>query len=201
MAVPRIAPGKYTNITARYLREPTPGGDEENPWPIPRPLIPLDDTNPHGIANDYLSFHTMIVEPSVGHTIRYGAWSQAQQAYQGKSGGSVTLHGYIPIQLAMGIYVGRRLEVTKTWSHTMDGTPYTINFTPLKLLVVSIPQQIAVKENMKVTVNCVMDYRTGELTRGKGPYNWFYQQSKNPNMDYGYSANDIEPSYNQQFVV
>lgn len=165
MPVPTVCPGKYANVTALFLDEPTPPGNDTT-YPVHNKInIPL-------LQNDYFAFAECEVSSVMNAKVVYGAWSQFQGTYGGTIGGSVRLNGFVPAQVAMGLYIGRRVMLTHSWAWTDPATSTAYSKTgsiPVKI----VKQVVGTRVNdlMRVSIDAEFDYRRVQPS-DSGDYIW-----------------------------
>lgn len=166
-APPIVCPGRYANVTAAFLAEPTPPGNDST-YPVHNNLnIPT-------LQNDYFAFADVEISTAMESTKLYGAWSQFQGTYGGPVGGQVRLSGFVPAQTAMGLYVGRRIMLTHSWAWTdpVTSTAYSkTGSVPVKITKSTVSTRV--NDTMRVSLEAEFDYRRVQpANQNDGNYIW-----------------------------
>lgn len=193
MPVPIVCPGKYANVTAAFLAEPTPPGNDSS-YPVHNNL------NIPALENDYFAFAECDITSSLKSTSMFGAWSQFQGTYGGPVMGQVRLAGFVPAQVAMGLYVGRRVMLTHTWSWTnpADSVAYSkTGSIPVKITKIAVSTRV--NDTMRVSIESEFDYRRVQPELG-GSGNYIWDTVRQPGS-YGYRNITPDPKSNFPFKV
>jgi len=191
MPVPIVCPGKYANVTALFLAEPTPPGNDTT-YPVHNNInIPL-------LQNDYFAFAECEVTSTMNGKVVHGAWSQFQGTYGGTISGNVRLNGFVPAQVAMGLYIGRRLMLTHSWSWTDTATSTAYSKTgsiPVKIMKQVVGTRV--NDLMRVSIDAEFDYRRAQPSNS-GDYIW---DNTRVTGSYGYRNITPDPKSNFPFQV
>ena len=169
MAVPYVCSGKYTKVRATAIGEPTPPGNDSDYETYYLP-------NPTAIDNDYMTFSEVSVDMRCGAIKFFNSFSHISGTLGGAIEGSVTLTGYLPVQKAMGLHVGRRIQLSHDWSWTdpATSTVYDKDFD-IVVRIISIKLNSQVRGAVYVNINAEVDERPMRSpTVGQGGYDWDY---------------------------
>lgn len=190
-APPIVCPGRYTNITATFLAEPTPPGNDST-YPV------HNNMNIPTLQTDYFAFHECEVSVSMQPNVVVGGWSIYQGCYGNSINGQVRLNGFVPAQVSMGLYVGRRLNLIHTWNYTDPVTSaiYTKPFSiPVKIM--KMVTGVKVQDTIRVSIESEFDYRRNQPSYS-GEYIW--DNTRQPGS-YGYENITPSPKTNYPFMV
>jgi len=169
MTVPYVCSGKYTQVRAVAIGEPTPPGNDTSYQVY---YVP----NPTPIANDYMTFAEVVTDMRCGAIKFNNSFSHIGGTLDGAVEGSVNLTGFLPVQSAMGLYVGRRINLLHTWAWTdpVSTTEYDKDWN-IVVRIISIKLSSQVKGAIYVTVGAEVDERPMKSpTIGSGGYDWDY---------------------------
>lgn len=192
MPVPIVCPGKYANVTASFLGEPTPPGNDDE-YPVFSPTaFPT-------VQNSYFAFTECEFTTSAKHTVVMGGWSNTQGVYGGgQMNGQARLAGFVPAQVALGLHVGRRLALTHSWAWTdpQTSTAYSKTGTvPVKIVKVVVGTRV--NDVIRVNIEAEMDYRRMQPQYG-ADYIWDNQRQPG---SYGYRSITPDPKSSFPFQV
>ena len=191
MAVPIVCPGRYANVTAAFLAEPIPPGNDSTYQVFPPTAFPT-------LQNDYFAFHECEFTTSIKHTVMHGAWSLTQGTYGGQLMGSARLNGFVPAQTAMGLYVGRRIMLTHSWAWTDPNTSASyakIGSVPVKIVKSVVSTRV--NDTIRVSLEAEFDYRRVQPSYG-ADYIWDNQRQPG---SYGYRNITPDPTTTFPFQV
>lgn len=181
MAVPYVCSGKYTQVRATAIGEPTPPGNDAD-----YEVYYTPGATP--ISNDYMTFAEVTTDMRCGSLKFFNSFSHLQGTLGGAVEGSVTLTGYLPVQSAMGLYVGRRIQLSHTWAWTdpATSTEYDKDWDVV-VRIVGVKLSSQVRGAIYVNINAEVDERPMKSpTVGQGGYDWDYTTG-DPNSN-GYRA-------------
>lgn len=169
MTVPYVCSGKYTQVRATVIGEPTPPGNDTSYQVY---YVP----NPTALNNDYMTFAEVVTDMRCGAIKFNNSFSHIGGTLGGAVEGSVTMTGFLPVQSAMGLFVGRRVQLTHdwTWTDPTNSTEYEKQWT-IVVRIISVKLSSQVRGAIHVSIGAEVDERPMRSPGvGSGGYDWDY---------------------------